>query len=239
MTVPFCRRMPPCRDSLRQIAAIPGQISFQSVTVGQECGPRGSIVSHRCPLGAAGPARTVPGRAGLPPGPPIRAALARIGVGQARVPASPLKFRLSAHWVRWAESLIKICGRNAALKRRSTRANLVSASCRFKANSSVFNILLGIPVVATGREPISRLVSNSYDFSYPAQPPLTPYSRIFCRQASTNQQVGDNPCKIFKTRGFNLIAFQYIAKSRLQDIENRDFISLLFSEVFHHGRQNL
>ena len=192
MTVPFRHRMPPCRDSLRQIAAIPGQSSLQSITT-----------------------------------------------------------PLSARCTQWAESLIKKGGTNAALttpsrakgarlgdpeSRRSTRASLGTASYEFEANSPVWNILPTISVIATEHEPISRFLSISYDFPPPAHRPLTPYSRIFCKQASENQQLADDPRKIFQTNDFNPISFQYFAKSRLQNIENRDFIFLLFSEVFHHGR---
>ena len=151
MTVLSCHRMPPCRDSLRKIAAIPDQSPFQSITT-----------------------------------------------------------RVSDDRVQ-AESPFRRGGVEAVLKHPSTCSSRVQRpGSRYRHSEQ-----------HTPRGPGDKNKNRSH--------PLTLYSRIFWRQPSLNQQLTDHPCKIFKTRGFNLITFQYFAKSRLQNIENRDFIFLLFS----------
>jgi hypothetical protein len=89
-------------------------------------------------------------------------------------------------------------------------ANSGTASHQIKANSHVWNILAGVQSGSHHREVVSYLVSITYVFAATSSSPLTPYSRIFCRQVSAGQPLASHPRKIFKTSDFKLNDFNIL-----------------------------
>jgi hypothetical protein len=93
---------------------------------------------------------------------------------------------------------------------RQFRAISRTPSPQLDVNSKFSNILSGIQHI--GIEPwiVSILISMTCNYSFPEPSPLTPYSRIFCRQVYEAKPLINYPRKIFKTNDFKFNIFNIL-----------------------------
>jgi len=109
----------------------------------------------------------------------------------------------------------------------------------FPANYRLCNILPRTNVSRRERKTISTLVSTVYVMAQLAPCNLTPYFGIFCKHSLANQQLARHARKILKTNNFNLNDFNILQICVYNLLKSEILFFYFFSEVRHHGRQNL